>query len=308
MKISIQTKLLVLLMVLSLVPLLLLGAIVLKSVGTLGNSSVNSAKGIGNNSIADSTKALNSLGETLIKQKAVDVAKQLEAYIKSNSTLTVSDLQSDAYFSALAVQPVGLTGYTAVTDVDTLINRFHKNEKIVNTDLHDLATKLPGFWSVMGKSQGGQEISGYYDWSEADGSIKQKYMHIVSLGSRTADGVLLSVTATTYIDEFSQPVKAIEAEINKSINNETIAIAGHANDLKMTILIMTIVSFIIIIIAGVYFAQSISRPIKALTKAADRITSGEENVALPVHKSRDEVSELISAMEMLISAFRNKKS
>jgi hypothetical protein len=144
-----------------------------------------------------------SAAKEAIKQKAKDVAKQIEIYLKSNPSKTVADLQTDEYFKEIAVQPVGKTGYTALTDYDTLTNRFHKNPEMVNLDIVKLSEKLPGFWRIISATKGGQESDGIYDWQEADGSIKQKYMYIAIVDARTADNAGFSVAATTYLDEYS---------------------------------------------------------------------------------------------------------
>ncbi|NOZ80997.1 MAG: hypothetical protein GXP63_04960 [DPANN group archaeon] len=117
--------------------------------------------------------------------------------------MTLQDLQQDAYFQTLAVQRVGKTGYTAVTDYDTLIARFHKDPKIVDMDLHTLAGKLPSFWGIMVKTEGGRTAEGLYDWKDPDGSLRKKYMYITPVRRRTADGVGLTVAATTYLDEYA---------------------------------------------------------------------------------------------------------
>ena len=146
----------------------------------------------------------NGYAKESIKQKALDVAKQIEIYLKLNPDLTVKDLQNDEYFQTIAVQGIGKTGYTAVTDYDTLTCRFHKNPKIVNLELRNLADKFPGFWSIMSRTQGGIEAEGVYDWEEADGSIKKKYMFIALVNIKTAGGVGLHVAATTYLDEYEE--------------------------------------------------------------------------------------------------------
>ena len=152
-----------------------------------------------------------------IKQKAEDVARQIEIYIKLNPDKTVKDLQADQYFQEIAVQGVGKTGYTAVTDYETLTCRFHSNPTIVDLELHNLAEKLPGFWSVMSKTKGGIEAEGIYDWEEADGSMREKYMYISLVDANTADGVGLHVAATTYLDEYIEVGNGAVGEKDRSI-------------------------------------------------------------------------------------------
>lgn len=179
-----------------------------------------------------------------IKQKAGDVAKQIEIYLKINSEKTVFDLQQDDYFKEIAVQEVGKTGYTAVTDYNTLINRFHKNPKIIDMDLHDLAGKLPGFWSVMSKTEGGVEAEGIYDWEEADGSIKQKYMYIALVAAKTADNVGLSVAATTYLNEYEELKDSAIGDKNYSITEPR---AESEEEVDLTIIIYWLTGGILIV-------------------------------------------------------------
>jgi len=152
-----------------------------------------------------------TFSELSIKLKAIQVAREIENYILEHPEKTLKDLQNDSYFQKIAVQPVGRTGYTAVTDYDTLTCRFHKNPEIVDINLHTLSGKLPGFWSIMSKTEGGKEAAGVYDWEEADGSIKKKYMYITIINTKTADGVGLSIAATTYPGEYDiKPVQEPE--------------------------------------------------------------------------------------------------
>jgi methyl-accepting chemotaxis protein len=306
---NIQKKLMIIMLFITVAPLSFLGYFALSDAKHIGYGAAENAKSMGEQAAAQSISNLNSLGENIIKQKAVDVAKQLEVFIKSNPAKTVADLQADEYFKQLAVQKVGETGYTAVTDVSTLICRFHSNPKIVNMDLHNLAEKLPGFWGIMSQSQGGKEVFGYYDWQEADGSMKQKYMHIAIVGAATADNVVFSVAATTYIDEFSKPVNELKANLDQNLDNTLATIKNSTEGINTdnTILFVTIISALLAILISIIFARNISRPIIMLKDAADKATSGEFDVKLPEAKSTDEVSKLIGSFEMLIIALKRKK-
>lgn len=262
---------------------------------------------MGTTAIDDSTLALNQLGEKMIKQRAMDVAKQLEIYIMENPTMSVADLQNDTYFKDLAVQSVGETGYTAITDVDSLICRFHASSKITNLDLHNLAETLPGFWGIMSKSEGGRDVSGYYDWKEPDGSIKQKYMYIAIVDARTADNVKFSVAATTYIDEFSAPMQEIETRLTDSYSS-TVSTVNTTTELvksKSAIFIMAVA--IVAVLAAYIFARSMTRPLKKLSAAAVNVAEGNLDAQVPQIKSNDEIQDLSDTFNMLIGAIKYMK-
>ncbi len=154
-----------------------------------------------------SEAVLRQMAEDFIRQKTLDVALQLELFLQTHPEMTVKDLQNHTKFREIAIQPVGKTGYTAVQDSDTAINRFHKSPKIENVDLHSLSEKLPGFWAVMEASLNGKYSHGYYRWKEPDGEIRDKFMYIAPVGVSTSDGVRFGVAATTYIDEFTQSIR-----------------------------------------------------------------------------------------------------
>ena len=79
-------------------------------------------------SVQESQKALRRLGEETIRLQAESVASQVEVYLAAHPNLAIAELQKDQRFKAIAVQPVGETGYTALTDRDSLICRFHNHE------------------------------------------------------------------------------------------------------------------------------------------------------------------------------------
>jgi hypothetical protein len=129
----------------------------------------------------ESTEALKRLGETSIHQKALDVARQVDLYLEAQPellALPLEGLKADEALAAIAVQPVGETGYTAVYDSGG-VTHFHVNPDIVGVDLHELAEALPAFWAILEASLDGTTASGYYEWQDADGTIRDKYMSCV---------------------------------------------------------------------------------------------------------------------------------
>ena len=112
-----------------------LGPVQFVSIRDLGFNSLNE---LGTASLKESTASLNKLGEKMIQEKAQDVARQIEIYMKSHNQKSIAMLANDSRLKEIAVQKVGETGYTAVHD-NRGINYFHVNPQIVGTDLHALA-------------------------------------------------------------------------------------------------------------------------------------------------------------------------
>jgi methyl-accepting chemotaxis protein len=295
LRFRIRTKILLAFLGLSLVSLALFGYVALSNIKRLGNYALEESTSLGESAANDATNALEALGAEIIEQKAKDVARQCAIYIDAHPNMTVADLQASEAFQKIAVQSVGETGYTALTDYETLICRFHVSPDIIDLDLHELAPKLPGFWEVMEGSQGGKDSFGYYDWEEQDGSIREKYMFITPINARTADGVGMTVAATTYIDEFSKPLEETKRRIAATALSVNEHINAELNGTLRTFLGALII--MILAVSGVSFLLSgvITNPIMALTKAAQTIERGErfepESIA-SLTRARDELAQL----------------
>ena len=266
-----------------------------------GGIKVNSLKGIGSGSLTELSKisleesksSLDKLGEQIIKEKALDVALQIEIFIRSHPRLKKEDLAKDPWLKEIAVQKVGETGYTAVHD-DRGINYFHSNPQIVGTDLHALADKLPGFWKILEASLKGP-ASGTYDWKDADGKIRPKYMYLAPV-----KGTDLIVASTTYIEEFSKPSRAIEVkmkQIEKKFLDE------YAKKFQMFYLIILVVLIVLMVVIYVY-SRSVIQPIRTLSEVADKISMGDLDTSIKV-KAKGEVgvlAESIERMQMSVKA------
>jgi HAMP domain-containing protein len=246
-----------------------------------------SLKDLSATSLKESKSALDRLGEKMIQEKAKDVATEMEIFIKSHPKMKREELYRDPWVKSIAVQKVGETGYTAIHD-DRGINHFHVNPQIVETDLHDLSTKLPAFWKILEASLKGP-ASGYYDWKDADGKIRPKFMDLTPI--KETD---LIVAATTYIDEFSKPTKAIEDKMKKIERNY---LDEYDNKFQMFYLII-LAAFIVLILVIYFYSRSVIRPILYLAEVADKISMGELDTPIKI-KTKGEVSVLAESIERM---------
>ncbi|MGZ3567923.1 MAG: HAMP domain-containing protein [Thermodesulfobacteriota bacterium] len=277
-----------------LVAFLVIWVIVFFSVD-LGTFRITSIKDIGSESLKELTttaqkeskSSLDKLGERMIREKAIDVAAQIEIFIKAHPKMKREEVLKDPWLKTIAVQKVGETGYTAVHD-NQGINYFHSNPKIVGTDLHDLLKPLPAFGKIMEASLKGP-ASGYYDWKDADGRIRPKYMYLATV--RDTD---LVVAATTYIDEFSRPAKAMEGKMKQI---ERTYLEDYQGRIKIFYLV--ILGVIIVLLVSIYFyARSAIHPIRYLSEVADKISMGELDTEIRV-KGKGEVGVLAESIERM---------
>jgi len=153
----------------------------------------------------DAERSLQQLGEKIIQQKARDVAKQLEIYFRMHPDKSIQEMRNDPLFMELAIQKVGETGYTALTEAHTYLFRVHPNSKLNDRDMRFLKEKMPDWWKIVQGGIYGDETSGYYNWIEPDGSVRKKYL-VATPVKIPLKGIIMMVSATTYIDEFSAPI------------------------------------------------------------------------------------------------------
>jgi two-component system, cell cycle sensor histidine kinase and response regulator CckA len=285
------TRLIIMILFAGLLPIVIFG-LLLNVFGNRFTAEMSTTLAEGEMKLLEGGEAvLQKMAENQIRQKTIDVANQLDLYLEAHREKTLQNLQDDPRFREIAIQPVGETGYTAIHESNTAKNRFHKNPEIENKDLRTLADKLPDFWSIMEASLGGERSGGYYRWQEADGTIREKFMYIVPLREMTADGVPLGVAATTYFDEFTQPIIAAKAAFRDS----TLHLSNTVDDLilsseKVGFSLMG-VSFVLVLMMAYWLGVYFSRAITQLRQAIREVNQGNMNVGLKPLMS-GEVGEL----------------
>ena len=260
------------------------GGIRLTSIKEIGTESL---KELSATSLKESTASVDRLGEKIIEEKAVDVAAQIETYIRFNPKVKKEDLNKDPWLKSIAVQKVGETGYTAVHDTRG-INYFHVNPQIVGMDLHDLAPRLPAFWKILEASLKGP-ASGYYDWEDADKKIRPKYMYLAPV-----KGSDLVVAATTYIDEFSKPSRAIQEKMN---HLQTRYVGEYEQKFRI-FYVVTLLALAVLLLVIYFYSRSVIRPILSLSDIANRISMGELDTPINI-KAKGEVGLLAESVERM---------
>jgi HAMP domain-containing protein len=279
-----------------------MGSTTMAEMKSLNASVVAQMETMSSVATAEGVQRLNQLGERMIREKARDVAHQIEIFVKFHSKLKIADLRANSDLQRIAVQPVGETGYTAVHD-DKAINHFHPNPQIVGVNLTTLAKKYPEFWKILEESLTG-DADGYYDWEDADGVVRPKYMFIAPV-----EGTNLRVAATTYIDEFSTPAREITQRleaIHDRTEGELLTMASKTLERFRTtsqktlerFLIVMGLSLAVVIVLTYWFSKTVIGPITHLTRAANRISMGDLGTRVEI-KSQDEVGLLAESFSRM---------
>jgi predicted Zn finger-like uncharacterized protein len=252
---------------------------------TLSSTVVEASKG-----------TVAQMAEERVAQTARAVSKQCALYISQHPELTREEFNRHAEFKDLAVQKVGETGYTALyqfpgTEGGVWRTWAHVNAKIIGIDMSDLRKPLgnnfPSFWRIFTGVINGKESSGYYAWQDKDGAVRDKFMVCTPV-----KGTPYVIAATTYLDEFTGPVRKVETEINQL----------YAGALKR-ILAIALAAFLVV--AGLVFVygRRLSGRIKSLTEAADRISVGDLDAQIQI-RSDDEIGGLAEAIGRMQESIR----
>jgi len=243
----------------------------------------------------ENSKFVNQMAEEKIADISAGVAMQCKLYLLSHSDLIREDFNEDMGFKTLAVQKVGLTGYTALYELpgsDGIWRTWaHVNKKIIGMDMSKLKKPLgrnfPGFWKVFIGVKGGKKSQGYYTWQDKDGKFRDKFMVCTPVA-----GTRFVVAATTYMDEFTGPVKRMQARAKE--------LSDRARMITWAVLGLTLL--LIGLIVSIY-GHRLAGKIRALTDVADRISVGELGAEVKT-TSRDEIGELAEAISRMQDSIR----
>ena len=237
--------------------------------------------------IRQSAGVVNHMAAEKIADIAAAVAMPCKLYLLSHPELKKEDFSKDIGFKSLAVQKVGLTGYTSLYQLpgtDGVWRTWaHIDPKIIAIDMSTLKKSLkgnfPGFWKIFIGVKGGRKSQGYYTWQDKDQSFRDKFMVCMPIA-----GTRYVIAATTYMDEFTGPVKKVESS--------AIALTGKV---KMFILAILGVTLLLIGLIVLIYGHRLIGKIRSLTEVADRISLGEFGMEIETH-SKDEIGDLAEAI------------
>ncbi len=154
-----------------------------------------------------------------IKNIGIDTAKDIEEYIIEHPEMSLDDLRESKEFNEIAVRPVGKSGYTYLTDVNTGILYFHPDVKIKDTHYGDVKTKLPIAWKLLDDSiKNCSDSSGFYDWVDINGVLRQKFAYYTCVDVETSDGHKFIVGSSTYVDEYGETIQ-LASDLDKEFKS-----------------------------------------------------------------------------------------
>ncbi|RLB41962.1 MAG: hypothetical protein DRH12_06855 [Deltaproteobacteria bacterium] len=283
-KMGLRTKMFILFVILPIVLMAGAGIFYMQQLNQLSHILTN-----------ESSQIVSQMAENIIEEKARAVAAQVQLFLLAHPLLKKEEFNKYEPFKQIAVQKVGKTGYTALYELpgpDGIWRTWaHPIDKIIAIDMSKLKKPLgknfPGFWKVYTGVKGGRESRGYYNWQDKDGQIRAKFMVCTPVR-----GTRYVVAATTYLDEFTVPVRKLEARAS--------VLTSRVRNMSIVILVGTLI--LIGLIVSIY-GHLLTRRIKSLTQLAERISVGELDAELKV-KSTDEIGDLAEAIGRMQESIR----
>jgi HAMP domain-containing protein len=253
---------------------------------------LNSLNELGGSSLKEATSSVNKLGEEIIRQQSEDVAKMLEIHLRFfNKKILPEKLfaAKDPILMEIVTRKIGKTGYVAVFDTTNTM-RYHPNAKMINVLTSTMYQRLgPDFVRINETALAGQNNGGYYQWPDENNKMKPKYMYITRV-----KGTNYFVAATTWIDEFSQPAKAIRAKIDQLQKTYSAEYNKRFGILLVILVVVLIALFAVIYI----YSYSVVNPIRHLSEVADKISMGDMNATVDI-KAKGEIGLLAQSIERM---------
>lgn len=240
--------------------------------------------------------ALEDLGRRLIQRRAWYTANQILLFLQEHPLLDISTLRNNPEVSKIAVQQVGLTGYTFVYDRQGVVY-FHPDARMVGVNLLKVGGEPIYFSSIIERSFLG-EASGYYEWTDEAGEKRQKYMHCVPVGTTG-----LVVAAVTYIDEYSSPAEQFKEEIAQAVRETSQYVDKQVEKAQLVFIVVFSVMVLIAVVVIVLLSRAITRPILALTKGVEVVGKGELDYRIKV-ETGDEIQQLAEQFNAMTAALK----
>lgn len=233
----------------------------------------------------ESSQMVTQMAEEIIFNKGIAVAREVKLYLDTHPNLKKEDFNKTPEFKKIAMQKVGKTGYTLLVERRSRNQRkeimwVHPVAKLVGIDMEPaLKKKLGDKWARWDKIRSKNVITkGYYLWFDN----REKYCANIPM-----KGTPFNIVSSTYIDEFTQPVKDLQAKMGR-ITNFT---------LKIVITIIAVTAFLVAVIA-IFYGHKLTSKISRLTNVADRISLGDMDVHID-DSGNDELGDLAQSISRM---------
>ncbi len=323
----IRTKLVALLLAVSLIPVGIMGVLSLTSVNSVGEDALESTEDLAALSENKGTAIISNVQQRRIRQKAKDVAKIAKFLLESNAPVSIDELKTESDIQTKLKENVAtviapgpkdlpenlknLYGYCVVTcnnfgnpaeqeNIGQISIIAHPN--MAGPVLHyEDQIKGTGLENLTRRAIPDNPVSGTYTWTTPTGSYTgEKYSAWEPFKFTTSDGVkrTFALMATVWQKVYTRKIDELETQNKHNLNSAEQKVNNSISQHR-TYTILGLAAIIVVVpIVGILFARTLVGPIEKLTDAADRLSKGEMDVDVTVD-SEDEIGELSDAFQRM---------
>lgn len=300
-------KFMFVLIISGIVPMIIISVLTLGDTEKISIAAAKNTLELGKTAVNVSDKALEELGKNLIKEIALGVANQCDLYFKMKPQLASgnrNELAKDTVLRDMATRKIGDRGYVCLYDNNGTM-WVHPNVKLHGQKLHEIkATEGLEKFRTIWKASLTKDMGDLYDWKDPDGAIRSKYMYMVNIG-RTP----FKIAATTYMEEFNQPIKEIKEQVLTQSNIMAAQARQRLGATQVKVVIVAVVGVIlgIIMLSGV--TKSLVTTVGNLAEITDKVNEGVEvQFDDSLKRQPGELGHLATSVEKLYYSINYMKS
>lgn len=264
-------------------------------------TAVNSVAGIAEFNYKLSQRILTENGASMVELQADNAALRLSGLLAGKNRDDYKAIRADAKIRRIATAPILLdkrrVGYLDVFDRQGVCV-LHPNRSLEGTNFKVWMNEYPKMWELVRRSFSQDKVNGRYEFIDENGVARSKYMVITHVPNTS-----FNVTAVVNLDDYyaSAHRQIKEKEGNLTANVETMieSIAAKTQRTAQIFgLIILAAAAVVSVVFGVWFANSIARPVTRLTDAVQEIGKGDFSARVDVDGD-DEVERLVDAFNHL---------
>ncbi|MFA9465556.1 MAG: methyl-accepting chemotaxis protein [Velocimicrobium sp.] len=197
------------------------------------------------------------------KKWAVSIAQSIKSDSGTLHGVLAMDILLDTITQRVISQKIGDSGYAFVTDSKGSFLA-HKDSDLVNTNIKDLAGMEPVADAILSNESG--IITSNYNGTKSIVVYKQ-------------------IPSTSWIIAVTIDQNEVYAELVQS---------------RISFILLIIFVLLIVLVVAFFAANKITKPIKLLTKSAQRAADGDLSIEIS-HAGSKEIRELSKAFEVMVS-------
>lgn len=239
-----------------------------------------------------SEEILKKYGEFSVEDIAEFLAKEVSHVLGKKKSYDYREIRKNAALRRFVVQeirtPDGVAGYTDLIDKKG-VSVLHPNPEVEGKNFSQWQKDFPDMWNLVQRSFTEPLVTGYYSFLDSQSRPRKKFMAL----AQVPDSPFV-VVAVVNIDEYFLPIHSkIKNSAEKVRGRALQSIEENSQDMENKGKIAGVVGgaaiALIGIVFGVFFAASISHPLRALQRGVQKIGEGNFEVAVPEKGAREVV-------------------